>query len=236
MADEPVNLHASYSRLNESLADQFDKAGVKRSFSVPYIDGQKTEDHIKAVGQAGIQSGGLSNNLMSTYHHASGKGWGHGEGETVGHPGDKLTETIIPKNDEHASKTIKAAQTHLNNIKSLLGDKESTVKEAQGQLDLVKKNNGAGMNLLHFGVFLQQIMNAPMQAVARAHSGTKDGGHAAHLRAPGGAQPAAAEPAAPGDQPAPEQESANAPAAPAAPGAPQAPAAPQAAPAAPAQG
>jgi len=225
---EPVNLHKSYSAMNENLADQFDKAGVKRSFTVPYIDGQKTEDHVKAVGQAAAMSGGLSKNLVSTYHRGSGNGWGSGHGETVGHNGDKLTETLIPKNDEHAQKSIKAAQTHLNNIKSLLPKDDPTVKEAQGQLDLVKKNDGAGMNLLHFGVFLQQILNAPMQAIAQAHSGSKDGGHAPHLRAPNRtAEPAAPEAPAAGDQAAPEQVSA------AAPEAPQAPAAPQAAPAPP---
>lgn len=244
MADEPVNLHASYSRLNESLADQADKAGVKRSFTVPYVGGQKTEDHVKAVGQAAAQSGGLSKNLLSTYHRASGDGWGSGHGETTGHNGDKLSETIIPKKDEHAIKSISAAQTHLNNLKSLLGEKDPTIMEAQNQLNLVKKTEGAGMNLLHFSVFLQQIMNKPMQQVAQMHSGSK-GGHSAQLRAPrGGAQPATA-PAggAPEAQPTPETQGAPTEAAPtagsptAAPVATQAPQAPpQAAPAAPAQG
>jgi hypothetical protein len=233
MADESkINLQKSYSALNERLAHQFDESGVKRSFTVPYIDGQPMEDHISAVGQAASQSGGLTSNLITTAHHSTGKGWGSGDGHTTGHPSDKLRTTVILKDDEHAKATIAAAQRHLNNLKTLLGEKDPTVRTAQGQLDLVKKADGAGMSLLDFGVMMTQIMYAPTQAVARAHSGTKEGGHAPHLRAPG--TPAAPEEGQESQEAPPGEEQAESgseaqPVAPEAAGAPQsAPAAPEA--------
>ena len=214
---ETVNLQRSYSKLNESLANQFDQSGVRRSFTVPYIDGQSMSD------------GGLTNNLLTTAHHSDGKGWGSGDGHTVGHPSDKLRSTIIPKDDEKAKETISAAQQHLNNVKKLIGDGDPAVKTAQSQLDLVKTADGAGMNLLDFGVMMTQIMYGPNQAVARAHSGTKDGGHAPQLRAPG--PPAPEDGQEPGSEPQGEaggsdQGSTDQSAAP------EAPAAPEAAPAA----
>lgn len=188
MADK-VNLQKSFAMLNEKLATQFDESGVRRSFTVPYIDGQKTDEHIAAVGQAAAQAGGLTANLLTTAHHSSGKGWGTGDGHTVAHPSEKLRTTIIPKDDEHAKASIAAAQTHLNNMEKLLGEDDPAIQTAQSQLGLVKKSDGQGMNLLDFGVMLTQIMFPPMQAIAKAHSGTKDGGHAPQLRAPGGTAP-----------------------------------------------
>lgn len=186
---ETVNLKKSYSTLNEKLAKQFDEAGVRRSFTVPYIEGQPMPEHVAAVGQAATQSGGLTNNLVTTAHHSTGKGWGSGDGHTVGHPAEKLRTTIILKGDANAKETIMAAQKHLNNIAKLLGEDDPAVVTANSQLGLVKKTDGAGMNLLDFGVMMTQIMHAPNQAVARAHSGSKDGGHAPHLRAPGAPVP-----------------------------------------------
>lgn len=186
---DKINLQKSYSALNEKLAKQFDGAGVRRSFTVPYVEGQGMHEHIESVGQAAAQSGGLTANLLTTAHHSDGKGWGSGDGHTVGHPSEKLRITVVPKNDENAKATIAAAQTHLNNIAKLIGDDDPAVKTANGQLALVKKTDGAGMNLLDFGVMMTQIMYAPTQAVARAHSGTKDDGHAPHLRAPGAQAP-----------------------------------------------
>lgn len=188
MADK-VNLKKSYSALNEKLAKQFDKSGVRRSFTVPYIEGQSMDEHITAVGQAATQSGGLTGNLLTSAHHSEGKGWGSGDGHTVGHPSEKLRNTIIPKDDESAKETIEAAQKHLNNVAKLIGDDDPAVMTANGQLALVKKTDGAGMNLLDFGVMMTQLMHGPNQAVARAHSGTKDGGHAPHLRAPNAGEP-----------------------------------------------
>lgn len=188
MADK-VNLQKSFSMVNEKLATLFDESGIRRSFTVPYIDGQPTTDHIAAVGMAASQSGGLTNNLLTSAHHSGGKGWGTGDGHTVAHPSDKLRVTVIPKDDEHAKAAIDAAQSHLNNIEKLIGDDDPSVQTAKSQLGLVKKTDGAGMNLLDFGVLVSQILYAPNQAVARAHSGTKDGGHAPQLRAPGAQTP-----------------------------------------------
>jgi hypothetical protein len=229
-----VNLQKSYSALNEKLAKAFDESGVRRSFTVPYIDGQGMDEHIASVGQAAMNSGGLTNNLLTTAHHSGGKGWGSGEGHTIGHPSEGLRSTIIPKNDEHVKAAIDAASKHLSNIEELLGKDDSSVKTAKSQLDLVKKTDAEGMNMLDFGVLLTQVMYKPMQAVARLHSGTKDGGHSPQLRAPGGQQAPddqadASQAPQGGDQP---QESAQQPPQNAA-AAPDAQAAPAAAPAAP---
>jgi hypothetical protein len=181
---EKISIQNSYSALNEKLAKQFDEAGVRRTFTVPYVEGQSMSDHIDAVTQAADQNGGLTGNMITSAHRAGGKGWHSAEGETVGHPADKLRQTIISKDNEHAKASIEAAQKHLNNLGSLIGKDDPDVVTANSQLDLVKKADGAGMNLFDFGGMLTQIMYKPMQAMARAHSGTKDGGHAPQLRAP----------------------------------------------------
>jgi len=223
---EKVNLQRSYSSLNERLAKLFDESGVRRSFTIPYIDGQKTDEHIQAVGQVAAQAGGLTNNLVTSSHHSTGKGWGTGDGHTVGHPSEKLRATVIPQNDENAKSAIEAAQKYLTDVAKLVGDDDPTIVVANHQLDLVKKTDGSGMNLLDFGVMLTQIMSAPTQAVARAHSGTKDGGHSPQLRAPGAqaAQESTDEPQ--GEAPAAGQASEGQEAAPAAQAAPAANATP----------
>ena len=187
MADK-INVQKTFSGVNESLTKLFDESGVKRTFTVPYIDGQGMDEHIGAVGQAANETGGLTNNLITTQHHSSGKGWGSGEGHTVGFLADHLRNTIIPADDEHAKAAIAAAQKHINEIAKGLGDDAPEIKVANGQLALLKKHDAAGMNLMDFGVMIQQMMHAPNQAIARAHSGKKDGGHAPHLRPPGAAQ------------------------------------------------
>ena len=178
---ETVNLKKSYSALNESIVKLYDESGVRRSFTVPYIEGQPMADHITAVGTAASQNGGLTTNLVMSHHHSGGKGWGSGDGETVGHPAEKLRQTMIPKNDERAKAAIDAAQKHINNLKFLLGDDEPTVQTAQGQLNLVKPTSGAGMSLYDLGVLLINIMHSPTQKVGQKHSEAKHGG-AIHAR------------------------------------------------------
>lgn len=180
---ETVNIKKAYSALNEKLAKLFDESGVRRSFTVPYILGQEMKDHINAVGAAAKQSGGLATNFITSAHHASGKGYGSGDGHTLGHPSEKLRQTIIPKDDERAKETIAAAQKCINNFKFLLGDDDPTVQTAQGQLNLVKPTSGAGMSLFDFGVLVINIMYKPTQAIARAHAGAQPGGHQPTLRA-----------------------------------------------------
>ena len=184
MADK-INVQKTFSGVNEALTKLFDESGVKRTFTVPYIDGQGMDEHINAVGQAANDTGGLTNNLITTQHHSSGKGWGSGEGHTVGFLADHLRDTIVPADDENAKAAIAAAQKHINEIAKGLGDDDPAIKVANGQLALLKKHDGAGMNLMDFGVMIQQMLHAPNQAIARAHSGKKDGGHAPHLRPPG---------------------------------------------------
>ena len=81
---ESVNLQRSFSSLNEHLAKQFDSAGVRRSFTVPFVDGQPMADHITSVGQAATTAGGLGGNLITSAHRASGKGYGSGDGSGSG--------------------------------------------------------------------------------------------------------------------------------------------------------
>jgi hypothetical protein len=184
-----VNLKKNYSALNARLAKLYDESGVKRSFTVPYIEGQSEADHIASVGQAASQTGGLTGNLVTSAHHSDGKGYGSGDGHTIGHPGEKLRQTLIPHDDENAKAVIAAAQKCITDFKFLLGDDDPTVQTAQGHLDLVKKASGAGMNLFDFGVLVIQIMQKPTQAIAQAHSKTKDGGHAPQLRGPAQSAP-----------------------------------------------
>ena len=184
MADK-INVQKTFSGVNEALTKLFDESGVKRTFTVPYIDGQGMDEHINAVGQAANDTGGLTNNLITTQHHSSGKGWGSGEGHTVGFLADHLRDTIVPADDENAKAAIAAAQKHINEIAKGLGDDDPAIKVANGQLALLKKHDASGMSLMDFGVMIQQMMHAPNQAIARAHSGKKDGGHAPHLRPPG---------------------------------------------------
>jgi hypothetical protein len=162
----------------------FDEAGVKRAFTVPYIEGQSMSDHIDGVAKAAGQVGGLTKNIISSAHHSGGKGFGSGEGHTVGHPADKLRATTVPKNDENAKSAIAAAMKYLNDIETVMGDKEPTVVTAKSQVSLVKPTSASGMSLFDLGALLISALFPPTQAVAKAHSGTKQGGHASHLRAP----------------------------------------------------
>jgi len=227
---EKIALSKLYSRLNESLAHLFDSMGVRRSFSVPYIEGQATAEHIKAVGTAATQNGGAYNNLITSAHHSGGKGWGSGDGHTVAHPADKLRTTLIPKGDENAKAAIDAAQKYLDGCAKLLGDDDPTILTANSQLKLVKKSDAAGMTLFDFGVFLIQITHPPTQAIGRKHSDTKSGGGSPQLRAPNpGTAPeeqesspeASGEAQGGGEAPTPQPAASVAPAAPAAQPAPQ---------------
>lgn len=179
-----VNLKKSFARVQESLAALADNLGIVRNFSVPFISGQSAADHVKSVGLVAATSGGLTGNLLTSGHRSGGRGYGSGDGETAGHPVPKLKETKIPKDWEDAKVAISAAQRYISQVGSLLGDKNQAVVTAQSQLDLVKKTSAAGMTVFDFIVLVQQCLYAPTQAIARSHSGIKDGGHAPQLRAP----------------------------------------------------
>lgn len=141
-------------------------------------------DHITAVGKAATQAGGFDSNMMTSYHRSDGKGWNSGEGETAGFPASKLRSILIPPKDARAKAAIDAAQGYLNEISKAVGSDEPSVQTANNQLALVKKTDGAGMNLADFGIFLVQIMHQPTQAMARAHDQTKPGGRHPRLRGP----------------------------------------------------
>ena len=205
MADS-VNFTKVYAALNEAIIKLFDESGVRRSLTVPYIEGQEMADHVNAVASTVAQNGGMTNNFITSAHHSSGKGWGTGEGHTVGHPSEKLRQTVIPKDDANAKAAIDVAQKMINGFKTLLGEKDSHVQTAQGRLNLVKPTNGAGMSLWDFGMLLINMMQEPIQAIARAHSGTKPGGHAPHPRAPHAGELAQAAPE--GQEQAPEAQGA----------------------------
>lgn len=181
---DKISLQADYSRLNAALTKLFDESGVRRSFTVPYVHGQESADHINAVGVAAQSGGGLSRNIITSSHHSGGRGWGSGDGHTVGHPSEKLRTTIIPDKDENAKAAIDAAQKYLNDIGKLIGDDNPAVQTAKGQLKLAQQTDGAGMTLLDLGIFLIQVVSAPTQAAAKALSGNKKGGHSPQLRGP----------------------------------------------------
>jgi len=86
----PVNLHKAYSLLNERLAELFDHSGVKRNFAVPYVKGQDIGEHTDSLSAVLPSVGGITRNLLLTYHHAGKKGWGSEDGETTAHSSDKL--------------------------------------------------------------------------------------------------------------------------------------------------
>jgi hypothetical protein len=179
-----INLKKSFAKVQESLAALADGLGVKRAFAVPFVSGESAADHIKSVGNAAATAGGLGHVLLTSGHKSGGKGYGSGDGETVGHHAQKLRETLIPKDWPEAQAAISAAQRFISQVGSLLGEKDQSVQVAQSQLDLVKKTSGAGMSAFDFFVLIQQCLFAPTQAIARAHSGTKPGGHSPALRAP----------------------------------------------------
>jgi hypothetical protein len=216
-----ANIKRDYGVLNEKLIALFDGSGVKRSFTVPYVAGQETGDHVQAVGKAATQVGGFAKNVMMSAHaHSSGAKYGDGNGQTVGHPADKLRSTIIPKNDEKATAVIVAAQKLLKDLESVTPKNEKAHSQtAMNQLGVVKKTNGEGMNLLDFGVFMINLAFLPLQALARAHARVHPSGNPLkhqparkHWQAGAGAQPPQAGaqpqiPAAPATQPpAPEAQ------------------------------
>ncbi len=171
--------------MNESLTALFDKSGVRRSFTIPYVDGQPMADHIKSVGAAARQTGGLTKSLVTSSHSSEGKGWGSGDGETVGHPAHDLRKTTIMPKSPEAKAALEAAQRFLNGVAKLLGKDDPSVKTAQSQLDLVKKNDASGMTLLDLGQVLIQITHNPLQTVVRAHNNKKlNGPGHALLQAP----------------------------------------------------
>jgi hypothetical protein len=173
-----TNLARAFSKLNAALVKLLDEAGVKRSATIPHVESEGPGEHFQNIGQILAQIGGLTANLLvasHSKHSADG-------GSTVAYPAQKLRETIIPTGDENAKAAIQSCKTLISKIASLIPDAPE-IKKAQSQLALVSKNSGSGMTLENFTVALLQIAAGPIKAVARAHSGTKPGGHSPQLRA-----------------------------------------------------
>jgi len=172
-----VNLKAAYSKVNEALIRLADGLGIPRTATLPHLDGQNMGDHVEAVGNALKPAGGVTKNLLNVGHSR------HGSGETVAHLADKARETLITKDNADAKAAISAAKGLVRKIEFLIGDQDP-VKVAKNQLAIVGKSDGENMTVLDLNVALHQIVAPVIQAVARAHSGTKEGGHSPQLRPP----------------------------------------------------
>jgi hypothetical protein len=184
VSGEPIKLQQALSKLQESLTKLADGLGVRRSATVNYIHGESMDSHTAAVGQALDQAGGLAANLLTSHHHAGGRGWGSGDGSTQAYPAQKLQTTIIPNNNEDAKAAISACRSFVNKVESLIGEDQS-VTVAKSQIKLIGKHDGSGMTLQDLMMALTHIVGPPIQAVARAYSGVHQDKHAPHLRALG---------------------------------------------------
>lgn len=168
-----INLHASVAKVNQSLTELNDALGVRRAFTAPFVEGQGMDEHIKTVGAAADLHGGITKVLLSSYHHEKGKGFGSGEGETVGHPVEKLNSTLIPKDFAPAIKAIGAVRTLITKAASIVGDKDPAITKGRSQLGLLNAANGAQMNLMDFNSMMQFLVLPVIQSVARAHHAVK---------------------------------------------------------------
>jgi len=180
VSGESVNLQRAYSKLNSAIAALFDSLGVRRTATIPHVAGENMTQHLQAIGSVLPAIGGVTANLLTathTKHDPNG-------GATIAHPAAKLRSTTIPKNSEPAKAAVAACRNFVNKAAFLLGDDDPTVKIAKSQLDLIGKFGMANMTGFDSGVALLSVPGPLIQAIAKAHSGTKDGGHAPHLRAP----------------------------------------------------
>lgn len=181
---EPVNIHKAFAAVQENLIKLFDELGIKRNLTVPYIEGGDMASHLDAVSQAAAQAGGLTKTLIASHHHTSGKGFGTGEGHSVGYNSERLRETLIPADDKNAKKLLASAKSLVSKAESLLGPEENAVKIAKAQLNVMGKHDLAGMNAMDVGVAIQNLFVPVLQALARAHNGTKSNAHHPKLTGP----------------------------------------------------
>jgi hypothetical protein len=177
-AEKTVNLRKDYSRLQEHLTHLADNTGVHRAFTIPYVDGGEMAEHIANVGAVAAQNGGLTANLITSHHHSGGKGFGSGDGVTVGFNAEKLRMTVIPKGNKNAEDSISAANKLIRDVAFLVGDEDQSVKQARGQMGLFAKAQGAGMTCFDLMVALTNIVHGPLQNVARTANSARHGGHA----------------------------------------------------------
>jgi hypothetical protein len=180
-----VNLRKIYSRVLESLSDCFEENGVDPKFVVPYTEGHNMSDHIRDVGAVVSEHGGTGENFLLSYHVADGKGYGSADGETVGFSVSKLSQTEIKPNDPAAKKVLADARVMLNQIQSLLGDDDDAVVKAKSTLRLAEAADAAGMNCLHLGALLVNVLYPPVQVAAKKHAQVKNIHAGRHVHTPG---------------------------------------------------
>lgn len=176
-----VNLQKAFSKINTALIRLADNSGVRRSISLPHVDGETPAQHFAAVGQAAAAVGGLTQNLVLAEHSKHG---GADGAVTVGYPAEKLKAVLIPKDDPDAKAAIDATRSFVSKAAKLLGRDNSTVKTAQSQIDLIGAHGAEGVTIHDLIVGLINIPAPLINLVARRHSGTKSGGHHPRLRAP----------------------------------------------------
>jgi hypothetical protein len=169
-----VNIHTSLAATNQRIAELNDALGVRRVATIPYSDEGNMADHIKAVDAVLEQHGGITQNLLSSYHHEGKGGWGTSEGETVAHPVYKLHSTLIPHDHfEPAIKAIGALRTLITKAASVVGDKDPVIVRLRGQLGLLSRSNAHGMNLFDFDSMIHFLALDAVKAIAKAHHKVK---------------------------------------------------------------
>jgi hypothetical protein len=171
-----VNLHASFAKLQEALTNLADESGVRRVVTVPFQHGQDTAGHISDVAAALQPHGGITANVLSSFHRSGERGFGSGDGSTQAWRAEDLRKTVIIKNDPNAIAALSAARSLVNKIAGLIGDEDKTIVLAKSQLALISKHNLAGMHVADAFTALNSLVVPPLQAVARKHNDTKKEG------------------------------------------------------------
>lgn len=179
----PVQISRDVSRVQEKLTALIDSAGVKRSIHVPYLN-EPAENHIRGVANAAKEVGGLSQNILSTFHHGSGDGFGSSHGLTAGWRSDDLKSAIVPKDSDAAKAVCTAANRLVSQAASLIGEKNPAIAQAKSMLQVICKNNLSGMSLFDAAISMTNISHSVVQSLAREYSNSHPDGPAIHLRAP----------------------------------------------------
>jgi hypothetical protein len=180
VAGEGVNLQRAYSKLNAAVRSLFDGLGISRSATCPHQSGQSMADHLSEIGQVMASHGQITGSIMTATHsvHADDGG------STVGHPNQPLLATKIPKDSAEAKAAIAACRSLVNKVASLIGKEDPSVKLADSQLQLISRNQMAGMSAFDAGVALLNIPGPMIQSLARAHNFVKHGEHVVHITGP----------------------------------------------------
>jgi len=175
VADKGVNLHRSFSKLQESVTAMLDGLGVKRSATVKHIDGETMAAHIQSVHQALQPIGGMTKNLATVGNTV------HGSGETVLHPSEQLRQTIVPAKFEPAEKAIQACRSFVSKCEGLIGETPET-RVAKSQLAMLAKRSGAQMTAFDLASALLVVPAPVIRDLAKKHSAHKHSGKVlAHL-------------------------------------------------------